>query len=148
MSKLKTKRGSLITRLAILLLLVSAGVWAFPHVFDAVERSHFVEARFIFISVKKSLEECYAVKKDYSSCADLKVLNIDNPNDYRFRHFDYQITEADKNGFTLLAARNTSDWGDGSSTIAFTIENDRTSVRGTGVFFNAQQQEQQQQNNP
>ena len=140
MKKMNNKSG--FTLLEIIIVIIIVGVLAslaLPRFFATVEYSRSTEALAAISAVRQALERCYLQRNgDYTSCTAFNVLDIEDPANSPNNHFGYTINNTSATGYTITAARNTRDNGDGSSTIVITQDATSVARSGTGAFAGIQ----------
>jgi type IV pilus assembly protein PilE len=131
--KHKTRGFSLIEVLIVLVILgVLAGL-AIPIFSTQIQRTYQAEALGALDALRGSLVRYYADKGFYTTLVGLDY----DPNftagqqGGQTRHFNYTVTAPTALTFTATGTRNTTNTGDGSSTVAINQAGDITK---TGIF--------------
>ncbi|MBI5415360.1 MAG: prepilin-type N-terminal cleavage/methylation domain-containing protein [Candidatus Omnitrophica bacterium] len=134
--KIKNNKSGF-TLLEVIIVIIIVGVLAslaLPRFFSTVEFSKSSEALTAAGTLRESLERCYlASAGDYTNCT-LASLDVENPGNSPGARFAYGVGGQSATGYVITATRNTSDGGDGSSTITLTQTAGGVTRAGTGKF--------------
>jgi type IV pilus assembly protein PilE len=126
------------TLLEIIIVIIIVGVLAslaLPRFFSTVEFSKSTEALSALSVVRGSVERCYlAIPATYIGCL-ITNLDVENPGTSPGARFAYSMGSQSATGYTIRATRNTTDGGDGTSTITLTQSAAGVTRVGTGKFI-------------
>lgn len=133
------------TLLEIIIVIIIIGVLAslaLPRLFATIEYSRSAEALSAIASIRSSLERCYLANSgDYSDCdftsgGAANTLDLEDPADAPNAHFTYAVSSNDASGYVIVAVRNAIEGGDGTSTIAYELDDATKTVEkcGCGKF--------------
>ena len=133
--KLNNKSG--FTLLEIIIVIIIVGILAslaLPRFFSTVEYSKSTEAFAGMTALRQSMERCYLqAGGNYTACT-LAGLDVENPQNSPGAHFTYAIAGQGLTGYAITGTRNTSDGGDGTSTITLTQTSKGVTRAGTGKY--------------
>jgi prepilin-type N-terminal cleavage/methylation domain-containing protein len=126
--KIKNNKSGF-TLLEVIIVIIIVGVLAslaLPRFFSTVEFSKSTEALTAIGTLRESLERCYlAIPNTYVGCG-LANLDIEDPGTSPGARFAYALSGLAAAGYTITATRNTTDGGDGTSTIRLIQDNAAT----------------------
>jgi len=102
--------------------------------FTIIEVSRKVEALNAFGVIRPSMDRCFTNTGDYRACNSFSVLDIEDPEDTPWAHFDYVIVPLSVDSYHIQAMRNTYENGDPVNQIFIRVDEKEITQWGVGLY--------------